>query len=389
MLNLLPLVDTSGFIMVEHKDALMENTHFTEEILPGIYRVDLSDTTVEQGVSNIHIFIIKGRDDVNSGRSLMIDTGFRNDACLQKLMSSLEELKIQPDTLDIFLTHRHHDHCGLAGAFSEKGARLFMNPTEERHPYDCLAYRVSRESLDAQKKVLHSVGITPERTPQIWKTFMEISDRVQHHGEWVLAIWGFPYTEIHEGDRFCYGDYKFEATLLKGHTYGQMGLMEHEKKIFFTADQIIHDISPIVATTYPDEGLLLSFFDSLRYVKEHCSQWTVIPSHGEILSDVQRDVDKTVFSYLNKATVVRDILKAKALRTKEVSAYDPDATSEMTIQEVAEIIYNVKHIPENEGEFFNYKMFMTKTYSLLEYLYDLGFIRREERDGTFYWSYTN
>lgn len=375
--------------MVEHKEALMKNTHFTEEILPGIYRVDLSDTTVEQGVSNIHIFIIKGQDDVNYGRSLMIDTGFRNDDCLKKLLSALEELSISIDTLDIFLTHRHHDHCGLAGTFAEKGARLFMNPTEERHPYDCLAYRVSRESLDAQKKVLHSVGITSERTPEVWKTFMEISDRVQHHGEWVLAIWGFPYTAVYDGDRFRYGDYEFEATPLKGHTYGQMGLMEHEKKIFFTADQLIHDISPIIATTYPDEGLLLSFFDSLRHIKEHCASWTVIPSHGEILSDVPRDVDKTVFSYLNKATVVRDLLKARFKKKEDMSAYDPDATSEMTIHEVAEIIYHVRHMPENEAEFFIYKMFMTKTYSLLEYLYDLGFVKREEREGIFYWSYTN
>lgn len=367
----------------------MENTHITEEILPGIYKVDLSDTTIEQGVSSIHIFIIKGKVLVNGGRSLMIDTGFKNEDCLKKLKEALHELNISMDMLDIFLTHRHHDHCGLAGILAKEGARLFMSSKEERHPYDCLAYRVSQESLEAQKKVLRSVGITPEKTPDVWNTFMAISDRVQHHGEWVLAIWGFPYTDINEGDRFFYGDYKFEAIPLKGHTYGQMGLMDHERKLFFTADQIIHDISPIVATTYPDEGLLLSFFDSLRYIKEHCHDWTIIPSHGEILSDVKGDIDKSVFSYLNKSTIVRDLLKEKFEKHQSASAYDPDSTAEMTIQEIAEVIYHVKHMPENEPEFFIYKMFMTKTYSLLEYLYDLGFIDRIQRDGIFYWSYKN
>ncbi|HCS67854.1 MAG TPA: MBL fold hydrolase, partial [Oribacterium sp.] len=47
-----------------------------------------------------------------------------------------------------------------------------MNPAEERHPYDCLAYRVSEESLKAQKAVLQSVGITPNTTPFAWRTFM-------------------------------------------------------------------------------------------------------------------------------------------------------------------------------------------------------------------------
>ncbi|SFG10012.1 MBL fold metallo-hydrolase [Oribacterium sp. WCC10] len=346
--------------------------NISKEILPGIHQVDLSDTTIEQGVSSIHIFIIPGKDGVNDGRSLMIDTGFKNDRCLETLEAALRELHISKDKLDIFLTHRHHDHCGLAGTMSKEGARLFMNPSEERHPYDCLAYRVSEESKAAQKKVLRSCGLTEELTPEVWKTFMDISDRVQHHGEWVLAIWGFPYTEIHDGDIFQYGNYRFTAKALKGHTYGQMGLMEWNKKLFFTADQIIHRISPIVATTYPDETLLQSFFDSLRFIKEQCSDWTIIPSHGEILKDIPGDVDKTVFSYLNKTTNVRDLLKTK---------------NEMTTHEIAEVIYQVTKIPENEAEFFTYKMLITKTYSLLEYLYGLDFINRTERDGIFYWSY--
>ncbi len=369
----------------------MDETRITKEILPGIYRFSLSDTTVEQGVSKINIFIIPGKEGVNNGRSLMIDTGFKNDDCLKILEGALEELNIRHDQLDIFLTHRHHDHCGLAGIMAQKGSKLFMNPQEERHPYDCLAYRVSDESLEAQKKVLRSVGITADRTPEIWDTYLAISDRVQHHGKWVLAIWGFPYTEVHAGDKFCYGDYEFEAVPLKGHTYGQMGLKDYNKKLFFTADQLIHKVSPIIATTYPDEALLQGFFDSLRHIKTECSDWTIVPAHGEIIEDVPTDVDSIVFSYLDKATKARDLLKEVASEhSGETLAYHSGSADSradyLTVQEVAEKTYGLT-IPKDESEFFIYKMIITKTYSLLEYLHGLDFITREMVDGVFYWSY--
>ncbi len=347
-----------------------DRTLYTE-VLPGIYRVILTDTTIEQGVSSIGIYIVKGSSSVQEGRSLMIDTGFRRESCLQKLLSALDALAIPTDTLDVFLTHRHHDHSGLAGRLADLGARIFMNPAEERHPYDCLAYRVSEESLQAQKKVLRSVGITETLTPFAWDSFMKVSERVQQHGEWVLAILGFPYTAVQTGDAFSYGDYHFTAYPLKGHTYGQMGLMDREKRIFFVADQLLHGVSPIVATTYPDEHLLEGMFSSLRDIKEHYADWTLLPAHGMPISDAKKDVDCIVLSYLSKSTKALEYLKAG---------------STCTVHDVAKGIYPMDDRPDTEAAFFTYKMLLTKTFSLLEYLHDLGFVQRTEQDGIFYWS---
>ncbi len=352
-------------------DEAMQSGALYTELLPGIYRVFLTDTTIEQGVSSIGIYIVKGAPSVHEGRSLMIDTGFRRESCLQKLLQALEALRIVPEKLDVFLTHRHHDHSGLAGRLAEQGARIFMNPAEERHPYDCLAYRVSAASLQAQKKVLRSVGITEEQTPFAWQSFMKVSERVQQHGEWVLAILGFPYTAVQSGDTFIYGDYHLTAYPLKGHTYGQMGLMDREKRIFFVADQLLHGVSPIVATTYPDEHLLEGMFLSLRDIKENYADWTLLPAHGAPIEDAKKDVDCIVLSYLSKSTKARDFLKK---------------THEGTVHDVAKGIYPMDDRPDSEAAFFTYKMLLTKTFSLLEYLHDLGFVQRTERDGIFYWS---
>ena len=379
----------------------MENDLYTE-ILPGIFCVSLTDTTIEQGVSCIKIYIIKGKPSVHEGHSLMIDTGFRQEDCHRKLQAALAALEIPVDQLDIFLTHRHHDHSGLAGSFASEGAHIFMNPAEERHPYDCLAYRVSEESLTAQKSVLRSTGITAERTPYAWEAFMKVSERVQQHGEWVLAILGFPYTALSAGDVFVYGDYHFSAYPLKGHTYGQMGLMDHEKKILFVADQLIHGVSPIVATTYPDEHLLEGMFASLRDIKEHYADWTIIPAHGEPIRDVAQDVDSIVYSYLSKSTSALDIMKGNAPEESASSAHGvPDAvkapaveaqrsigSGAWTVHDIAKQLYHMDDDPTDEAAFFTYKMLITKTFSILEYLHDIGFVERTMRDGIYYWRAT-
>ncbi len=346
------------------------------EILPGIYEFPLENKN-DPGVKAIKLFLIPGKP---GSRSLLLDTGFKTADCLEKLQKALDELHIAVTDLDVFLTHRHHDHCGLCGILSKQGARIFMNPDEERHPYDCLSHKLTEESLEAQKQVLRSVGVTYECAPEVYDFFRKIRERVLAHGQWLLASEAFPYQETRAGDCFDYGDYHFRAIALPGHTLGQLGLIEREKKILFSADQLIDGLSPIVATTYPDEHLLQGFFKSLEWIKHNCREgWHIFPAHGEEIRDVGSAVDQTVFSYLTKLSKARNVL-----RTEGVLA--DGSRREFTCRHISEAVYGIQKYPENETEFFKYKMTLTKTYSLLEYLHDEGFLARREQDGIFFWS---
>ena len=244
------------------------------ERAPGIFEVELHSGQLS--ISEIKIFIVKGTE---SGRSLMVDAGFRNRDCLRVMEGVLEELGIRYDQLDIFLTHKHHDHCGLASVYAERGARLFLNRLEDRHCYDCLYYSHSHGAAEDQPQVLRSVGVTPQDTPEVWEMFMEINRRAEGEKGWEFDIPGFYYTPASAGDVFCYGNYRFEAVELSGHTYGQLGLYDADKKVLFIADQVINGIVPIVGTSYPDEGLLARYFKSLEYIKHHYTDCLVLPAH--------------------------------------------------------------------------------------------------------------
>ncbi|MDO4329829.1 MAG: MBL fold metallo-hydrolase [Lachnospiraceae bacterium] len=335
------------------------------EVLPGIYRLELHSKF--KSIDKINIFIIPGKDP-GVDRSLMVDVGFHDEDCLANLERTMQKLGIPFDKLDIFLTHKHHDHCGLAYMFERQGSRIFMNPEEERHHYDCLHYNTQLH--DDQAQVLRYVGITEQGTPKLWEMFTGAvkDDLIQE-----FNISNFHHIPVRPGDRFQYGDYEFEAVLLKGHTLGQMGLAEHRIKLLFSADQIIRRIVPIVATSYKDEHLLSGYFESLASVKQKFGTYTLLPAHNTMITgeDVAKNIDRIVFAYLEKIQIIEQIVR--------------HGRKPMTVVQIAMLAYGIQELPKTQEQLLLLKMVTSKTFSCLEYLRDEDFTVRSEQDGVLYW----
>lgn len=337
------------------------------ECLPGLYQTRLRSSL--RSISEINIYLIPGKE---GGRSLMVDAGFRDRSCLEVMDQILREMGIEYEKLDIFITHKHHDHSGLAGAYVEKGARILMNPMESLHGYDCLYYSNGQKENWEQNQVLRSVGVTPDKTPEIWEMFRQIRRQVEERKGWEFEIDEFPYTPVSPGDMLEYGDYKLEAVSLKGHTLGQLGLYEKDKRLLFSADAVIDGIVPIAATTYLNQHLLEGYFEVLGQVKHDYRDCLLLPAHLELITDPAVVADRIIFAYLDKIDQIHKILKA--------------SEKELTIRRTACRAYGIHDVPESLEEFVRLKMTMSKTFSCLEYLKDNGYAACEERNGTFYWS---
>lgn len=298
----------------------------------------------------------------------MIDAGFYDKKCLEDLEWAMEELKIAFDRLDLFLTHKHYDHCGLACVLEERGTRIFMDPAEERHHYDCLHY--NSHLHDDQEQVLKYVGITPKRTPKLWELFTAAVEKDLLHE---LNISRFHYAPIEPGQIFCYGDNKLEAVPLPGHTFGQMGLVERKRKLFFIADQVIRNIVPIVGTSFKDEHLLTGYFKSLEMVKTDFGDYRLFPAHDTVLEGglIQTTIDKIAFAYLEKIQIIEQLVRHER--------------QPMTVVQIAMLAYGVQGIPKDQAQLMFLKMVTSKTFSCLEYLRDQDFVFRTEEDGVLYW----
>lgn len=341
------------------------------ECYPGIYEYTLHNPT-STGIAEIHIYLIPGGSD---GRSLMIDAGFAGEQCLNDTLTVLDECKIATTGLDVFLTHEHHDHSGLASALYQRGARIFMNPEEESHHYTCLYHHQGKEAREEQLSVLYTVGVTPERTPELWRWYSaevdaETGADPDEKRRSVFAISDFHFEPMYAGQIFHYGDFVFHAFGLRGHTAGQMGLYDEGHKVVFTADQVINHIVPIVSTSYEGEDLLSSYFESLRMIKRKFLGWTILPAHDGPVTDLSGQIEHIAVSYLDKLDIISRIVN--------------ESEKPLTVCETAFEAYGIRGVGDSRRFIFA-KTVITKTFSCLEYLYQQGFVRKERRDGVLFW----
>ena len=88
------------------------------EIIPGLYSIAVP--LPNNPLKSLNAYVITGE------RNLLIDTGFRQDACREALLSGLQTLGVSMEHTDIFLTHLHSDHTGLAPEIRGRGTRIYI-----------------------------------------------------------------------------------------------------------------------------------------------------------------------------------------------------------------------------------------------------------------------
>lgn len=337
------------------------------EIYPGFFQVQLASDAKRS--SRINIFLIPGND---SCRSLMVDTGYRTLENKKIMDELLVKHRIRYEDLDIFLTHKHHDHTGLAHFYANRGARIFMNPEEDRHAYDCLYYNNNPQALEEQVHVLATVGVTKSRTPVLWNRFMELNRQIQQETKDSMfnEIKNYRYVPITDGMDFCYGNYRLKAIHLKGHTFGQMGLVDEVHQRVFPADQLIDGIVPIVATAYPDEHLLDYYFRSLESFQKRYAGHMIHPAHNRPYRCDGTVPARILSAYRKKLDTIREIVHA--------------ASRPMTTREIAFLAYGAE---DEYGwkDLIQTKMIISKTFSCLEYLHDKEEISRTCKEEILFW----
>ena len=77
------------------------------KIAENLWQLDIP--LIGNPLKNLNSYLFLGGE-----RNLLVDTGFRADYCREAMDAQLKELKVDMDRTDIFLTHQHSDHCGLA-----------------------------------------------------------------------------------------------------------------------------------------------------------------------------------------------------------------------------------------------------------------------------------
>ncbi|WP_222916413.1 MBL fold metallo-hydrolase [Natrinema sp. SYSU A 869] len=165
-------------------------------------RISLSNSAFE-GDNNAYLF-------ADGSETVLIDTGDWMATTREQLEAALSERGLEFADIDrVFLTHWHHDHCGLAGEIqAESGAAVYV------HADDAALVEGDEEAWDAmydrQKQYFAEWGMPDDQQAVLLERM--------NHGE--TSVETPTVTPFADGDTFSFDDTELEVVHTSGHAAG-------------------------------------------------------------------------------------------------------------------------------------------------------------------------
>ena len=195
-----------------------------ERLAEDLWRLDIP--LVGNPLKNLNSYLLTGE------RSLLIDTGFRQQPCREAMERQLAETHVDRDRLDIFCTHLHSDHTGLAPELIRPGCRIYIGEID-------------------------GPGVKNASDPSYWERLY--GEYVRDGFTWaeMEALWGDNpaqtaappwreglYTELRDGAALHYGGRTLRCVLTPGHTPGHLCLYDSDRRRLFCGDHVLFHITP-------------------------------------------------------------------------------------------------------------------------------------------------
>jgi glyoxylase-like metal-dependent hydrolase (beta-lactamase superfamily II) len=237
------------------------------------------------------------------GRSLVIDTGLNRDECFEAMKAGLEELKIDPDKTDFFITHLHADHFGLVKRLIAGSSRVYFN-------------RPDAEIIEAWP------GWGPMLAYAVQNGFPEAELHraiEQHPGFKFSSDWVPELNILQDGDVIEVGDYNFRCVQTPGHSLGHTCLYEPERKILIAGDHILIDITPNIQCWSENQNPLRSYLASLDRVYDLDVE-LALPGHRRLILDHRSRIAELKDHHARRCDEILRIIRKGGLTAYEVAS---------------------------------------------------------------------
>ena len=280
-----------------------------EEVLPGIFKIELP--LPRNPLRSINSYVIVGEK-----RNLVIDTGMNRPECMEVLDRELSSIDIDLSVTDVVVTHMHADHLGLAPHISHGKTKVFLGARDieviegSRYWKDMLSYAVRN-------------GF-PNQDPE---------EAIRKHPGYKYGPLGpMDLHPLHGNEEFHVGDYDLRTIHTPGHTHGHMCLYDEKKKVLFSGDHILGDITPNISLWEENGDPLLDYLNSLEMVKDLDVNIT-LPGHRSIIKDHRKRIDELIAHHHERAMEVQEIISDESMNAFEIASH---MTWDLTIKEFDE-----------------------------------------------------
>jgi len=281
-----------------------------EEILPRLYRIVVP--LPGNPLKEINSYVLTSDD-----RHLVIDTGMNRPECKEVLEPGLAELGVDLGKTDFIITHLHADHQGMVAGLIRNGSRAYMGE-------DDASRLKAGTTAHARRSPMGDYAAKSGFPDDELQSAMVNHPGLKYGPESVVD-----YQYIKEGDVFKVGDYTLEVVATPGHTYAHMCLYERDKKIFFSGDHVLGDITPNIQAWSDDIDPLDLYIKSLKRVYELDVE-LCLPGHRSFITDFKKRVLELIEHHRVRANEAISILGKEsqtAYQTASKMTWDIDAKS--------------------------------------------------------------
>ncbi len=215
------------------------------EIDRNIYRIVVPLAGSPLGTLNAYYF--RGPEE-----EYLMDTGFNTPACEASLRGSLTALGCRFERLNVINTHLHVDHTGLDHWFAGEHRRIYISGVDFERMLRHYRYagfkrgeRDRREGAD----------------DATFEAMLQFGPEKDSAGRMIFDEEKF--VPLSDGQILDTGVCRLQTVLVPGHTPGNAMFYVPDRKIMFTGDHVLFDITPNI-TFWPDyDNALQQYLNSL------------------------------------------------------------------------------------------------------------------------------
>jgi glyoxylase-like metal-dependent hydrolase (beta-lactamase superfamily II) len=257
-----------------------------EEILPNLYRIEIP--LPRNPLRALNSYAIKSPE-----RSLIIDTGWNEEACMNAMQAGLKKLAIDIEKSDFFITHLHADHMGLLSRLTTERSTIYFNqPDADRFN----SGPIWDEFLDYARLN----GFPEDELQAVFRS---------HPGFKFKSEGKLPFSILKEDDTVAVGEYRFRCIATPGHTRGHMCLYEPEKKVLVSGDHILRDITPTIQLWSDEWNSLEEYLASLGKVYKYDVE-LVLPGHRSIFRNCWERIEELKNHHQERLREIISILES-------------------------------------------------------------------------------
>ena len=200
-------------------------------------------------------------------RSLLIDTGFRQEPCREAMERELAEVGVDRDRMDVFLTHLHSDHTGLAPELVRPGCRVYIGAVDGQR----MLAGQSEEAWRRLNAAYVQEGFSEEEMDLLWDSNpAKNAGPVPYDG----------YVFLQDGDVLQRGSHTLRCVLTPGHTPGHLCFEILNTGAMILGDHVLFDITPNITDWDGVEDSLGDYLKSLDKIYPY-EVSIPLPSHRE------------------------------------------------------------------------------------------------------------